>query len=120
LSEAITELDANGPLIRPTAKRAIVLFTDGVSNRPLPSSGSDTAALNQGTAASAAGIPVYTIGLSQNAQILTKQNNLLGDSAASNGIAYRSGHNAIYVNVSNSSQLDQAFQTIARSLCAIH
>jgi hypothetical protein len=123
LSTALGQLAIPGSaLVRPTAKRAIVLFTDGVSNRPLPSAGSDALASLQGAAAKNApyGVPIYTIGLSQNLAIQTSENNLLGDTAATpNGIAYLSGNNASYISVTNASQLDQAFQTIARSLCAI-
>ena len=100
---------------RSGAKRAIVLFTDGVPN--IPTSGATTAALNVATTAGGDGIPIYTIGLSQNPSIQSQEDALLNSST--NGIAFKSGNNAIYVPVTNASQLDQAFQTIARSLCVI-
>ncbi len=105
----------NTTYYRPGAKRAIVLFTDGVPNVPTPAA-ANTNALAQATVAQGANIPIYTIGLSQNAAIISQENALLGTSG---GIAGISGNGAIYVPITTSSQLDAAFQTIARSLCVI-
>jgi hypothetical protein len=115
LSTALSQL-SNTSDYRPGAKRAIVLFTDGVPNVPPPAATANTAALAQGTAAGAGNIPIYTIGLSQNPAIQSQENALLGTSG---GIAGLSGNGAIYVPITTSSQLDAAFQTIARSLCVI-
>jgi len=121
LSQALSQLQNNADY-RPAAKRAIVLFTDGVPNLPGGTiAAATTAALAQGTAAGQPGvnIPIYTIGLSQNPALQGQEASLLGDSVSNPGIAYLSGNNAIYVPVTSASQLDQAFQTIARSLCVI-
>jgi hypothetical protein len=120
LKEALSELQ-NSADFRPGAKKAIVLFTDGVPNLPTDEATGKADALAQATIAGSAGvnIPIYTIGLSQNPAIQGQEATLLGDSAGSNGIAFRSHNNAIYVPVTNASQLDQGFQTIARSLCVI-
>jgi von Willebrand factor type A domain len=118
LQEAVNELK-NASDARPSAKKAIVLFTDGTPNLPGSPTAGASAALNVATTAGTAGIPIYTIGLSQNPSIQGPENTLLGDSTANPGIAFKSQNNAIYVPVTSSSQLDQAFQTIARSLCVI-
>jgi Flp pilus assembly protein TadG len=106
---------------RPTAKKAIVLFTDGVPNIPGGQTTASNDALAQATIAggSNVNIPIYTIGLATNPGIVSLENNLLGTTGPPVGIAGLSGNNAIYVNVSNAAQLDQAFQTIARSLCQL-
>jgi len=121
LQRALAEL-TNASKFRPGAKRAIVLFTDGVPNMP----GNDltvasNAAKAQADIAKANGIPIYTIGLSQNPAIKPAEDNLLGDNknGSGPGIAYRSGNGAIYISVTTSTQLRQAFQTIARSLVVL-
>jgi Flp pilus assembly protein TadG len=121
LEKAIAELTATSKF-RPGAKRAIVLFTDGVPNMP----GNDLAtasqaAKDQATLAKGHGIPIYTIGLSQNPAIKPAEDDLLGDGkhGSGHGIAFNSGNGAIYISVTTSSQLRQAFQTIARSLVVL-
>ena len=81
----------------------------------------DSAALAQASAAHTAGIPIYTIGLSQNASIIPLENALLGDGnhGSGNGVAYISGNGATYTLVTSISQLDAAFQSIARSLVTL-
>lgn len=118
LKEALYELSPTGGNdFRTNAKLAVVLFTDGVPN--LPTGNPNGSAKAQATVASNMGVPIYTIGLSQNPSLQTLEYDLLGSTAASNGIAYISGNNATYVPISSQNQLDQAFQTIARSLCII-
>jgi Flp pilus assembly protein TadG len=130
LASALNQLQTNS---RPNARRAIVLFTDGVPDEGTvnegphngttytnwPFYGSDTIA----TDASTANIPVYTIGLSQNAGITPIESSVLGDgkNGSGNGIAYISGNGATYSAVAggNPQNLDQAFQSIARSLCVL-
>lgn len=121
LDRAITEL-TDSTKFRPGAKRAIVLFTDGVPNMP----GGDltvasNAAKDQARRARTHGIPIYTIGLSQNPDIQPAEDDLLGDGlhGTGRGIAFLSKNGAIYISVTSSSQLRQAFQTIARSLVVL-
>ncbi|MBP9094469.1 VWA domain-containing protein [bacterium] len=122
LHEAITEL-IDPAKFRPKAKKAIVLFTDGVPNLPgvgaTAEATAKAAAFSEADWAKSKSIPIYTIGLSQNAAIKPFEDAVLGDSAAKPGIAYRSGNNAIYVSVTNSADLNSAFQTIARSLVVL-
>lgn len=124
LKEGIAELSTTGAgqKFRDQAKKAIILFTDGVPNEPGGSAAAaQTAAFAQAAAANAKGIPIYTIGLSQNPVIKPLEDSLLGDnkSGSGKGIAYISGNNAIYVSVTKSSDLNSAFQSIARSLVVL-
>lgn len=120
LQRAIAEL-TDSSKFRPGAKRAIVLFTDGVPNLPTDAATAATAAKAQATIAKGQGIPIYTIGLSQNPAIKPAEDALLGDNqnGSGPGIAYKSGNGAIYISVTSSTQLRQAFQTIARSLVVL-
>ena len=120
LNAAIAQL-TDPTKFRPLAKKAIILFTDGVPNEPGGSNpAAQAAAFAAASTANGKSIPIYTIGLSQNAAILPLEDALLGDGThGGNGIAKISGNNAIYVSVTSASQLDQAFQTIARSLVVL-
>lgn len=112
----------NTSLARRKAKKALILFTDGVPNRPTAEGPAKAAARAQALRARNASIPCYTIGLSQNPAIGTDQDNLLNSTnqnPGSGGIAGISRNNAIYVRVSNSSSLNSAFQSIARSLVVL-
>jgi Flp pilus assembly protein TadG len=105
---------------RSRAKKAIILFTDGIPNRPVDETVGRNEARNQARRARRMNVPIYTIGLSQNASIIPQQDALLGDSrTTSNGIAALSADGAIYIRVNNSTALNQAFQTIARSLVVL-
>jgi hypothetical protein len=105
---------------RARAKKAIVLFTDGIPNRPVDESTGKSEARNQARRARRMNVPIYTIGLSQNTSIISQQDALLGDSrTTSQGIAALSADGALYIRVSNSAALNQAFQTIARSLVVL-
>lgn len=95
------------------------MFTDGVPNLPGGDAAAKAAAFSEADLAKSKSIPIYTIGLSQNAAIKPLEDAVLGDNAANPGIAYRSGNNAIYVSVTNSADLNSAFQTIARSLVVL-
>jgi len=118
LQQSLTDLTSNA---RAGAKKAIVLFTDGVPNKPVDATTGFNDAINEATAANGDGIPIYCIGLSANAGIVSKEDAMLSDGKVTpdHGIAYTSGNGAIYVRVSNASQLNAAFQTIARSLCVL-
>jgi Mg-chelatase subunit ChlD len=107
---------------RNQAKKAIILFTDGVPNEPGGSAAAaQTAAFSSASKANSKSIPIYTIGLSQNAAIKPQEDALLGDNkgGSGKGIAFLSGNNAIYVSVTKSADLNKAFQTIARSLVVL-
>jgi hypothetical protein len=114
---AVDQLTTNQ---RPGAVRAIVLFTDGQPDigGPLDAdpwkNARDAAVL-----ASRAGIPVYTIGLAQDPQVVAGQTAILNDTNSdpiAGGIAAISGHGATYNSVSNSPQLTVVFEKIARCL----
>jgi len=106
---------------RRRAKKAMILFTDGIPNRPSNESSGKSLARAQARRAKNLGIPVYTIGLSQNPDIIAEQDRLLSDSRSSypEGIAKLSANGAVYVRVNNSADLNKAFQTIARSLVVL-
>lgn len=106
---------------RKRAKKAIILFTDGIPNRPDNETTAKAAARTQARRAKPLGIPIYTIGLSQNPDIIADQDRLLSDSRSSypDGISKLAGNGGVYVRVSNSADLNKAFQTIARSLVVL-
>jgi hypothetical protein len=104
---------------RPGAKKAIVLFTDGL---PTASSlgGDPTAdARAQAVAANTAGIPIYCIGLCLVPSLQASQTAVLNDTnsnASSGGIAAISGNNAQFYQATDTNQLNQVFENVARSL----
>jgi hypothetical protein len=132
LASAYTELTTHQ---RPNAKRAIVLFTDGqptVGQDPPTTTANNCATKN---------IPIYCIGLAQNAAIITGEVDRLNDggpgstyqytdpitgspgsytTSSSHGIAYitRNAGGKFYL-VTNSGNLGIIFGNIARSLCAL-
>lgn len=126
LQEAISQL-TNASLVRPSAKKAVVLFTDGVPNIGTNTTAPDYGSFAQATAASSANIPIFTIGLSQVAEIYQYETQVLGDSTLSgalaplgdDGIAYLSGNLARYIPVTDPTKLRAAFQSIARSLVVL-
>jgi hypothetical protein len=114
---------------RATAQKVMILFTDGVPWEP---GGTQDAAKSAAFAvATRAGqanppVPIYTIGLSQNPNILPLEANLLGDGQTYQGvknppgIAYLSSPGtAKYYSVQDPTNLEDAFQQIARSLCVL-
>jgi von Willebrand factor type A domain len=109
-------------LFRPGAKKAIVLFTDGL---PTASSlgGDPTAdARAQAVIANTAGIPIYCIGLCLVPALQANQTAILNDTnsnAASGGIAGISGSNAQFYQATTSSQLNNVFENVARSLVSL-
>jgi hypothetical protein len=115
---AVNQLTTNQ---RPGACRAIVLFTDGQPTLPAGPLDPDPwqNARDAAVLANNAGIPVFTIGLAQNAAIVAGQTSILNDTnpnPTSGGIAAISGHGATFNLVTNSSQLTAAFEKIARCL----
>jgi len=109
LQAAITELKTHQ---RPNSSRVILLFTDGLN--------SDNAAAQQAAKdANKEGIPIYTIGLSiaeHGAADQQQQVTILTDQTGTQGIAALSGNGATFTQVSNPSDLNSAFQEIARRL----
>jgi Flp pilus assembly protein TadG len=128
LNQAVTIMN-NSTYVRATAKKALILFTDGVPNEPTSALVGYNDAITQAQQAGSYTpvIPIYTIGLSQNTTILPLENNLLGDGQSNGsggtnpqGIAYYSAPNtARYYSVTNPLNMESAFQQIARSLCVI-
>ncbi|MBS1955568.1 MAG: hypothetical protein JST89_15405 [Cyanobacteria bacterium SZAS-4] len=109
LNNAITDMTA---FKRSTAKRAIVFFTDGVPSTSLGPNNANGPIIALATTCNNSGlkIPIYTIGLAQNAFLIPQEDALLGP------MAQNSGTGAQYIKTSNASQLNSAFQSIARSL----
>jgi hypothetical protein len=122
---ARTEL-TNKALVRPNAKKAIILFTDGVPTVGLGGVATDettatNAAITEAGNAQKANIPIYTIGLSTNNAITNLESNALGDgtNGSGQGVAFASGNLATYTGVQNAINLQQAFQKIARGLVVL-
>lgn len=106
---------------RNLAKKAIVLFTDGVANEPFDIYSANSAAMKEAQRAAQLGIPIYTIGFSQNNDVKPLEDKLLGDgkNGSGMGIAYASGNHATYASVQTTKDLKDCFQTIARSLVVL-
>lgn len=117
LDEAVTQLKNHN---RAGSKKAIVLFTDGqpTVGQPLatdPWVNARKAAQN----AKAAGIPVYTIGLAQNQEIIPGETAILNDtdpSTTNGGIAAIAGNGGKFFLVTKTSDLRKTFENIARQL----
>lgn len=115
LNNAIQDVTANG---RTTARKAIVLFTDGIPTPPpgtpatIPAGNTNTGLFALATSCNAPNIPIYTIGLAQNADatLVAAENTLLS------GISSRGGAGGTYFPTTSATQLNAAFQAIARSL----
>jgi Flp pilus assembly protein TadG len=117
LQQAFNDL-TNTSIARPTAKKAIILFTDGIPN--MPTATATTLPNSVAAQCKAKGIPIYTIGLSTNLQVVFDEGQFLGDGTnGGNGIAFLSGNNATYSPVSSSAALNSAFQSIARGLVVL-
>lgn len=107
LNNAIDDAIANG---RVTARKAIVLFTDGVPSPP--QTNGQLIATATRCAAPSPNIPIYTIGLAQGANptLVAQQDALL------TAIKNAGGTGGTYFPTTSASQLNAAFQSIARSL----
>jgi hypothetical protein len=103
------------------AKKAIVLFTDGLANEPNDIQSASSLERKEARRAYDHGIPIYTIGLSQNPNIKPYQDAYLGDgnNGSGQGIAYLSGNHAFYVSVSEGKDLNQAFNAVGRNLAKL-
>jgi hypothetical protein len=106
-------------LTRPGARKAILLFTDGL---PTASSlGGDPAqdARGQAAAAKAAGVPIYCIGLCLTPGLQAAQDSMLTDQNSNTfngGIAGISGNGASFYQATKTSQLEAVFENVARAL----
>lgn len=120
LHRAIDQL-TNSYKTRRFAKKAIVLFTDGVPNEPYNIESASSMALEEARRAHDNSIPIFTIGLSQNSEIRPLESKLLGDglNGSGNGIAYVSGNHAAFIPVSSGRDLQRAFQTVGRCLVVL-
>ncbi|MBS2003894.1 MAG: VWA domain-containing protein [Cyanobacteria bacterium SZAS LIN-5] len=115
LNNAIQDVTANG---RPTARKAIVLFTDGIPTTPpgtpatIPAGNTNSGLNTLAATCNAPNIPIYTIGLAQNADpaLVSAENTLLS------GISGAGGSGGTYFPTTSANQLNTAFQAIARSL----
>lgn len=108
LDHAITDVTTNG---RATARKAIVLFTDGIPTPSIPNN-SNSAIINRAGDCAAPNIPIYTIGLAQGADpaLVAQEDSLL------KGISDAGGVGGQYFATTSATQLNSAFQAIARSL----
>ncbi|MBX9877814.1 MAG: VWA domain-containing protein [Candidatus Obscuribacterales bacterium] len=117
LDEAVTQIKNRS---RAGSKKAIVLFTDGqpTVGQPL-SSDPWTNARKAAQNANAQGIPVYTIGLAQNSEIIPGEVAILNDtnsSSSNGGIAAIAGNGGKFFLVTKTSDLRKTFENIARQL----
>ncbi|PWU00203.1 MAG: hypothetical protein C5B53_04410 [Candidatus Melainabacteria bacterium] len=106
---------------RSDAKKAILLFTDGVANEPVDVVSANSLAMKQAKRACDNGIPIYTVGFAQNPDILPLQREFLGDghSGSGRGLAYESGNHAVYIPVTDAKDLVDAFRSVARSMAVL-
>lgn len=117
LHKAVQQLTTYG---RSGARKAIVLFTDGMptTGSPLstdPSANARMAAVEANTA----GIPIYTIGLAQNSDIIPYETAILNDTdsnSSSGGIAAIAGHGGKFFLTTDATNLRKTFENIARQL----
>jgi hypothetical protein len=126
MQEAIRQLNPSTGLTRPNATRAIVIFTDGCPNIDYnvvpPSSSFDTCkadCVSQATIAHGMNPPIniYSIGLALDPSLQAKQTDLLTNitNAANGGPSGQSQ----YKQITDSSEIEKAFQTIAKNLVVI-
>jgi hypothetical protein len=106
---------------RPDAKKAILLFTDGIANEPVDMISANSLAMKQAKRACSYGIPIYTVGFAQNPDILPLQREFLGDGnhGSGEGLAYVSGNHAVYIPVTEAKDLVDAFRSVARSMAVL-
>ncbi len=120
LYEAIDELSRD-KCVRPQSKRVIVLFTDGIPNAPGGEGPGRAAAIQAAQSAKKHGIPIFTIGLSQNRAVKPLEDALLGDdrNGSGKGLAYLSGNHGRYLAVTDPDKISDAFQSVARILSVL-
>ncbi len=117
VNKAVTQLRNNS---RPGGKKAIVLFTDGMPTvgNPLhadPKTNARMAAVQARTY----GIPIYTIGLAQNPEIVPEEVAILNDTdnnSSTGGMAAIAGNGGKFFLVTDVADLRRTFENIARHL----
>lgn len=117
LSRAVGQLRSNS---RPGSKKAIVLFTDGMPTAPA----SDPEGNARAAARSArdAGIPIYSIGLAQNPEIIPGEVRCLthtNSSPTTGGVSGIAGNGGVFFLVTDAADLRKTFENIARQLVAL-
>lgn len=115
--KAVQQLTAES---RVGAKKAIILFTDGqpTAGGPLDSDPWRNARLSAVEARNA-GIPIYTIGLAQNDEIIPEEIAILNDTnsdSSTGGMAAIAGHGGKFFLVTDFRQLRSTFENLARQL----
>ncbi len=117
VNTAVAQLKNNS---RAGAKKAIVVFTDGqpTAGNPLDSD-PWTNARRAASKAKTEGIPIYTIGLAQNAAIIPGETAILNDTNSNKdtgGIAAIAGNGGKFFLVTKVEDLRFTFENIARQL----
>jgi hypothetical protein len=117
LNKAVKQLTTSS---RVGAKKAIVLFTDGMATvgNPLNSDPSTNARM-AAVLAQKAGIPIYAIGLAQNPEIVPLETAILTDqnsNPTTGGVSGIAGHGGKFFLVTNVANLRYTFENIARQL----
>lgn len=117
INTAVTQLTTNG---RTGSKKAIVLFTDGMPTvgNPLSSDPWSNARL-AADRARRAGIPIYSIGLAQNPEIVPQETAILTDAnsnLSNGGVSGIAGHGGKFFLVTDVADLRRTFENIARQL----
>lgn len=101
---------------RPQARKAIILFTDGVPSVGNPlSSNPELNCQMAAQQAKAKGIAVYTVGLALEPAFVSTQQRVLGDNV-STGMAFIAGNESKFFQVTDPARLNDAFTAIARQL----
>lgn len=117
INEGVYQLSVVNNLTRKKARRAIVLFTDGMPNVPGGDAGNENspaanAAYAAADNAAAIGVKIYAIGLSQNPNIQPIMDKILKKIT----VTKTQGQ---YILVSNPADLAAAFQSIAKALIVL-
>ncbi len=115
--KAVAQLNTNS---RIGARKAIIVFTDGqpTSGSPLSTDPWTNARL-AAVQAKNKGIPIYTIGLAQNPQIIVGETAILNDTDSNQntgGIAAIAGNGGKFFLVTNQQNLRLTFENLARQL----
>lgn len=117
IDKAVTQLRNNA---RPGSKKAIVLFTDGMPTSAGPlSTNPDTNARLAAQRARTYGIPIYSIGLAQNPEIVPLETAILTDantSPTTGGVSGIAGNGGKFFLVTRVEDLRLTFENIARHL----
>ena len=117
LNKAVDQLRTNA---RPGSKKAIVLFTDGMPTVAGPLSNNEwTNARMAAQRARQYGIPIYSIGLAQNPEIIPLETSILNDTNASptaGGVSAIAGYGGKFFLVTDVNDLRKTFENIARQL----